>query len=162
MKFHWLINFMAWLEYTINMYSNMKEIRKHLQLFKSNQQDKNRKLKNQNCNQRTSLNKLLNFIPKPEIWEMGEHFWLQYGLTRLYRVFSCRPRSKKIHKLILTWCFRRFSKSVFISRKMHFLKLRRNYVFWEISTFLVFISLVDHNVHIRTKTYINLCLSNVF
>ena len=30
MKFHFLINFMAWLEYTINMYSNMKETRKYL------------------------------------------------------------------------------------------------------------------------------------
>ena len=46
---------MAWLEYTINMYSNMKEIRKYLQLFWVIQQDKNRKLKKQNCNQQTSL-----------------------------------------------------------------------------------------------------------
>ena len=82
---------------------------------------------------------------------MGDNFRLQYGLTRLYRVWSCRPRSKKVHTLISTLCFRRFSKSVFISRKMHFLKLRKTTSVRESRFFLVFIGLVDHTVHIRTK-----------
>ena len=98
------------------------------------------------------LNKILNFIAKPEVCEMGENFRLQYGLSRLYRVWSCTPGSQKVHILISTWCFSRFSKSLFISQKMQFLKLRKNYVSSEISTFQVFISLVDHTVHIRTKT----------
>ena len=34
---------------------------------------------------------------------MGINFQLQYGLTRLYRVLSCRPRTKKVHILILTY-----------------------------------------------------------
>ena len=64
---------------------------------------------------------------------MGENFRLQYGLTKFYRVLSCRPRSKKVHKL-------------------------KNYFLWNLDFFLVFISLVHHTVHIRTKT----CMKFVF
>ena len=37
-------------------------------------------------------------IPKPQVCEMGENFRLQYGLTKLYRVWSCRPRSERYIK----------------------------------------------------------------
>ena len=46
---------MAWLEYTINMYSNTKEISKYLQMFKSYSTRQKPEVESQNCNQRTSL-----------------------------------------------------------------------------------------------------------
>ena len=45
---------------------------------------------------------------------------------------------------------------------MHFLKLRKKRVSYKISTFLVFISLVDHIVHIRTETCIKIALKQRF
>ena len=54
-KFHWLIFFIAWLVYTINMYSNMKYYENICNCLRVIQQDKNRKLKSANCWQRTSL-----------------------------------------------------------------------------------------------------------
>ena len=55
MKFHCLILFIAWLVYTINMYSNMKYYENICNCLRAIQQNINRKLKSANCWQRTSL-----------------------------------------------------------------------------------------------------------
>ena len=55
MKFHRLIFFVAWLVYTINMYSNMKYYENICNCLRVIQQNKNRKLKYANCWQQTSL-----------------------------------------------------------------------------------------------------------
>ena len=47
--------FIAWLVYTINMYSNMKYCETICNCLRVIQQEKNRKLKSNNCWQRTSL-----------------------------------------------------------------------------------------------------------
>ena len=76
--------------------------------------------------------------PKPEVSEMDVNFRLQNGLTLLSRLWTSRSNSKKAHKMILTWCSRRFSKSVVIFLKTLFLGLRKKSVFQEISLFSVF------------------------
>ena len=45
---------------------------------------------------------------------------------------------------------------------MHFLKLCKDYASKDISTFLVFISLVDHTVHIHTKTCMTITFKQHF
>ena len=45
---------------------------------------------------------------------------------------------------------------------MHFLKLRKNHVSYKISTLLVFISLVDHTVNVRTGTCMKIALKQRF
>ena len=45
---------------------------------------------------------------------------------------------------------------------MHFLKLRKIHVSYKISTFLLFISLVNHIVHIRTETCMKIALKQRF
>ena len=60
MKFHCLILFIAWLVYTINMYSNMKYYENICNCLRVIQQYINRKLKSANCWQQTSLNALFN------------------------------------------------------------------------------------------------------
>ena len=58
----------------------------------------------------------------------GKHFQLQNRLTLLSRLWTSRSKSKKAQKMIpvLTCCLRRYSKSVVIFRKMHFLRFTRN------------------------------------
>ena len=94
------------------------------------------------------------------MYEMDGNFRLQNGLTLLSRIWTSRSKSKKAHKMILTWCSRRFSKSVVIFRKTHFLGLRQKSVFQEISTFSVFF--MDHIIHICIDTRLKMRLSNVF
>ena len=93
---------------------------------------------------------------------MGGNFRLSNGLNKLCRVWPTRPRSKKAHKLVLSWCFLGFSKSVVISRKMHLLYLCKNSVSTDISTFLVFISRVDHLVTIHTKIWMKIAFKKLF
>ena len=45
---------------------------------------------------------------------------------------------------------------------MHFFKIAKNYVSQEISPFLVFISLMDHTVHRRTKTCVTIAFKQRF
>ena len=90
------------------------------------------------------------------------NFRLQNGLTLLSRIWISRSKSKKAHKMILTCCLRRLSKSVVSFRKTHILVLRKKSVFQEISTFSVFFSLVDQIIHICIKTWLKMRLSNVF
>ena len=93
---------------------------------------------------------------------MDGNFRLQNGLKLLSRIWTSRSKFEKAHKMILTLCLRRFSKSVVIFRKMHFLGLRKKSVFQEILTFSVLLSLVDHIIHTCIKTWLKLRLSYVF
>ena len=87
---------------------------------------------------------------------------LQKGLTLLSRIWTSRSKSKKAHEVILTWRLRRFSKSVVIFRKTHISGLRNKSVFQEISTFSVFLSLVDHIIHICIKTWLKMHFCKCF
>ena len=69
MKFHCLIIFIAWLVFTIYMYSNVKYYENTCSCLRVIQQDKNKKLKNSNCWLRTSLSYYIIF-----------HFFLSYGM----------------------------------------------------------------------------------
>ena len=90
------------------------------------------------------------FAPKPEVCEMDENVLLQNGLTLLSRIWTSRSKTKKAHKIILTWCLRRFSKSavfgnVFfrIAIKIH---LEGNFDFFSV------FSLMEHIIHFCSKT----------
>ena len=96
----------------------------------------------------------LLFAPKPEVCEMDGLFRLQNGLTLLSSIITSRSKSKKAHKMILTWCLRWFSKFSVIFRKTNFLGLRNKSVFQEISTFSVLFSLVDHIIYIWIKIWL--------
>ena len=108
---------------------------------------------------RIALTKVLSLelkFSKPKVCEKDGNFRLQNGLTLLSRIWTSRLKSKKAHKMILIWCFKRFSKSEVLFWKTNFLGLQKTLVFQEISTFSVFLfSLVDHIIHICFKTWLN-------
>ena len=87
----------------------------------------------------------------------GWKFPLQNELTLPSWVWTSRSKSKTAHEMILTWCLRRFSKSIVIFRKTQILGLRKKSVFQEISTFSVFFTLVDRIINL-----VKIRLSNVF
>ena len=115
---------MAWLEYITNMYSNMKEIRNTCNCLRVIQQDKNRKLKNQNCNQRTSLivlislrkphflNNITEKLYKQELWFLYSTK-CQRGVTKMY-IYIYYILNREIQEFLEKKLFLR-SLEVFIS-----------------------------------------------
>ena len=88
---------MAWLVYTINMYSNMKYYENICNCLRVIQQDINRKLKSANCWQRTSLSVMsqlkIDIIKTHRVLYKNErgikaHFDLSMKIRPTYLLFS--------------------------------------------------------------------------